>query len=344
MKKLTKGIVIFINWIVLVAVLLSYLAPFVNPKLSWIIAFFGLSFNLWILALVILLLIGLTLGTRMRIKNLIVLAIGIPFILRLVSIHPQTEGSGNFKVVSFNTYALGKYNGLNTSSDIESYLVKNDVACATLIEWRYKEGKISKKNYPYQVKIRTNDIRNSGILLVSKLPIKHSGLVPFTESSYNMAGFMDVEVNKKLVRIYGIHLETTRIKSRDYHSLSQLDFDSTYTENAKNVAQRLKTSMLTRASQVQDIRKHIDACLIPTIIMGDFNDTPQSYTYQKLKEGKKDAFVVAGSGLEATFLKPFPFFRIDYILFDDSFSAATYSSTNSIYSDHKLIFADLKIN
>ncbi len=77
--------------------------------------------------------------------------------------------------------------------------------------------------------------------------------------------------------------------------------------------------------------------------MGDFNDTPQSYTYQQLASGKNDAFVQAGTGFEATFLKPFPFLRIDYILTDESIQPVGYSSTDSIVSDHKLIFADLQI-
>ena len=86
------------------------------------------------------------------------------------------------------------------------------------------------------------------------------------------------------------------------------------------------------------------SCDLPIIIMGDFNDTPQSYTYQQLVESKQDIFVKSGSGFEATFLKPFPFLRIDYIFADNAFTPVRYSSTDSIKSDHKLIFADLQIN
>ena len=102
--------------------------------------------------------------------------------------------------------------------------------------------------------------------------------------------------------------------------------------------------MEIRASQVEDITKHMADCPHPSIVMGDFNDTPQSYTYQQLRSGKTDAFVHAGKGFEATFLKPFPFLRIDFILVDKSFQVTNYQSTDAIYSDHKLIFASLQTN
>jgi endonuclease/exonuclease/phosphatase family metal-dependent hydrolase len=343
-KKVFRAVTKLLNWVILPAVLLSYLAPFVSPNKAWIISFFGLSFNIWAVSLIVVLLLGLRLKTKMFVKNAIVLVIGIPFFLRLISVHPGAPEEGNFKVASFNTYALGEYNGLNTSKDIEQYLVKNHVDCAVLLEWRPKKGVIRKSAYPYQVEVRTSKLSNSGMLLVSKHPIKDSGRVPFTHSSYNMAGYMDVNVHGTMVRVYGIHLETTRIKARDFHSLKRLDFDSTYNEKAKNVVDRLKTAMQIRTWQVADIKSHVNDCPFPNIIMGDFNDTPQSFAYQQLKEGKKDAFVTAGSGYDATFLKPIPFLRIDYIMYDDAFTATNYWSSDTIYSDHKLIFADLKID
>ncbi|MFT5511997.1 MAG: endonuclease/exonuclease/phosphatase family metal-dependent hydrolase [Bacteroidia bacterium] len=343
MKKVLRFIVTVLNWVVIGAIVLAYLAPFINPQTSWLIAFLGLSFKAWIVTLIVFTFLGFLLKTKVLGKNAFIIAIGIPFILRLVSIHAQPTETGNFKVVSFNTYALGQYEGLNTSAEIQSYLTAKSVDCAALIEYRFKKGNIDKKHYPFQVKIRTHPSSDNGILLVSKRRVVGSGSVPFTHGTYNMAGYIDVDFDGQIIRIYGIHLETTRVKPRDFHNLKRMDFDSTYSENAKNVAQRLKMSMEIRASQVEDIKAHMKDCKHPIIIMGDFNDTPQSYTYQQLKKDKRDAFVVAGKGFDATFLKPFPFLRIDYILADDAITPVHYSSTDSIYSDHKLIFADLYI-
>lgn len=246
-------------------------------------------------------------------------------------------------MASFNTYALGVVQKLNTRSEIEHFLDTADVTCAALIEWRFHKGGISKKHFPYQVQLHHKTNPDNGILMVSRFPIKNSGMVKFRSPSYNMAGFMDVEINDQVVRVYGLHLETTRLKPRHYHALKSLNFDDVYAENAKNIAQRLKFSMQKRANQVDDLVKHIHECSYPSIVMGDFNDGSQSYTYQMLKSGKKDAFVEAGRGFESTFLRPFPLLRIDFMLYDEEFECLQYQSTKAIYSDHKLIFADFNL-
>lgn len=305
-------------------------------------AFFGLSNLIWLIAAILLTLLGLLYRNRMLRFNLIVLALGIPFALRLFAFNsPNPTSSGALRITSFNTHALGGVPKHNTSEDIEHFLDTSNTSCAALIEWRFNMGKISKKLYPFQYNIRPRANQDNGILMVSKYPIVNSGLVTFKTPSYNMAGYIDIRVNDQTIRVYGIHLETTRIKSYHFHNLKRLEFDSVYTENAKNIIQRLRYSMQLRAEQVETLKVHMEECPYPSIIIGDFNDTPQSYAYQQLRMRKKDAFAEAGKGFEATFLKPFPLLRIDHILYDNSLDCVGYYSTDDIYSDHKLIFAQL---
>jgi endonuclease/exonuclease/phosphatase family metal-dependent hydrolase len=276
--------------------------------------------------------------------NAIVLILGIPFLMRVYGFKKvETSSEEKFKVASFNTYALGAAIKTNTQNDIATYLNDNKIDCAVLVEWRFNTGKIPKKLYPYQQRISQTQRQNHGILVVSKYPISQWGLIDFPEPSYNLAGYVDIEKDGKLIRVYGLHLETTRLKAHHYHDLKTLEFDSAYTETAKNVAQRLKMSMVKRAGQVDAIKAHMMATKHPVLLMGDFNDGPLSYTYQQLVEGKNDAFVEAGKGFEATYLKPFPLLRIDYIFYDNQFSCQQYGSTRAIYSDHKLIFAELTL-
>ena len=295
------------------------------------------------IALLALGLLGVFYKTKMLRYNLIVLALGLPFVFRVVGLQSSSESTtGDLRVASFNTLSLGRHKGINTSNQIERYLDSMDVHCAVLIEYPYSYGKISKRTFPYQAKVRSFPSAGAGILMVSKFPIDDWGKVKFSEPSYNMAGYMDIKRNGETLRVYGLHLETNRLKPRDYHELRSLEFDSAYNEKAKNVAARLRRSMFKRSSQVSDIKQHTIACTHPYIIMGDFNDTPQSFAYQQLKEGLDDAFVTSGKGFDATFLKPFPLLRIDYILYPKQYQAVNYQSTDKIFSDHKLIFADLK--
>ena len=64
-----------------------------------------------------------------------------------------------------------------------------------------------------------------------------------------------------------------------------------------------------------------------------------SYAYQTIKKGKLDAFSEAGSGIGATYRKPFEILRIDFILYDPFFTCHLFGEHDGIMSDHKLIFA-----
>ncbi|MFY7877552.1 MAG: endonuclease/exonuclease/phosphatase family protein, partial [Pirellula sp.] len=70
-----------------------------------------------------------------------------------------------------------------------------------------------------------------------------------------------------------------------------------------------------RAEQADAVAGHIKLSNVKNVLVcGDFNDVPLSYAYHTVAADLKDAFREAGSGLERTYLGPFPSFRIDYIL------------------------------
>ena len=81
----------------------------------------------------------------------------------------------------------------------------------------------------------------------------------------------------------------------------------------------------------------------PTIICGDFNDTPLSYTYQRLSEKKYDAFIKSGNGIGTTFIK-IPSLRIDYILYDKEFISSKFITHQNELSDHRAISCKIILN
>lgn len=52
---------------------------------------------------------------------------------------------------------------------------------------------------------------------------------------------------------------------------------------------------------VREIRAVIDSTHYPVIVAGDFNDTPSSYTYRRLKGDMTDGFRAVGNGFGGTF-------------------------------------------
>jgi endonuclease/exonuclease/phosphatase family metal-dependent hydrolase len=90
--------------------------------------------------------------------------------------------------------------------------------------------------------------------------------------------------------------------------------------------------------------KHIDVSPYPVIICGDFNDTPVSYTYNKIRGDRLDTFCEAGKGMPSTYrLSVVPFFRIDYILHDKNMKSSAYYVHKLDCSDHYPISSVIEI-
>ena len=106
----------------------------------------------------------------------------------------------------------------------------------------------------------------------------------------------------------------------------------------------MRSSITRRPKQVDIVLEDIRNSPVESIVTGDFNDTPMSYTYQQLKKGKKDSFVEAGKGLGGTYSGLWPFIRIDYVLLPGSCKVQYHKVVRKPFSDHYPIVTRLKIN
>jgi endonuclease/exonuclease/phosphatase family metal-dependent hydrolase len=111
----------------------------------------------------------------------------------------------------------------------------------------------------------------------------------------------------------------------------------------KDISFRLKDAFIRRAKQANILSKKITATPYPTIVCGDFNDTPVSYTYHKIKGNLNDAFMEAGSGIGNTYVGNFPSYRIDYFLYSNDFKVKNYKVPHIKLSDHYPIVCEFII-
>ncbi len=89
-----------------------------------------------------------------------------------------------------------------------------------------------------------------------------------------------------------------------------------------------------RAEQSEMIANYIKDSPYPVVVMGDYNDTPQSYAYRKIKKGMHDAFKVAGRGFGNTYAGELPSLRIDYIMYSNPMVSYQFKRLKPDYSDH----------
>ena len=117
------------------------------------------------------------------------------------------------------------------------------------------------------------------------------------------------------IRVYNIHLASNWFSQTDYSFMQNPTLETEeLKKNVLSIGERLKNSFAKRAEQVHAIKTHINKSPYPVILCGDFNDTPNSYAYQQLARGLKDAFVEKGLGIGRSYNGKFPSLRIDYIL------------------------------
>ena len=170
-----------------------------------------------------------------------------------------------------------------------------------------------------------------GNITFSRYPIVGKGAIPFKES-HNLCLWSDVRINDATVRVYNCHLQSNGLSFTNI--IRRMAKKGQFTDEVKSVHERLANSNIQRSEQVGAIHDHIKASTLPTMVCGDFNDTPMSYTYHRLSSHHKDSFADGGNGFGATYSLLWPLLRIDYILPPTDVSCDRTHITRVPYSDH----------
>jgi endonuclease/exonuclease/phosphatase family metal-dependent hydrolase len=123
-----------------------------------------------------------------------------------------------------------------------------------------------------------------------------------------------------------------------FEEITQSDDNEALTE-VKNITLSLRKAFARRALQAEAVKNHISKSPFPVIVAGDFNDTPVSYSYRKIRKGLNDSFVNSGYGAGFTYKGNYPPNRIDYILYNKSLVNSNFEIIKLKYSDHYPIMA-----
>jgi endonuclease/exonuclease/phosphatase family metal-dependent hydrolase len=78
-------------------------------------------------------------------------------------------------------------------------------------------------------------------------------------------------------------------------------------------------------------------------LCGDFNDLPNSYTYNTISEDLEDVFTENGFGVGSTYSGNIPFLRIDYFLHTQGVNASDFNIIKNNISDHYPIVARFQL-
>ncbi|MBN2349302.1 MAG: endonuclease/exonuclease/phosphatase family protein [Bacteroidales bacterium] len=352
MKKLVKYIVLYINIAFAVLLLFSYLSVYISPEKFWGMSFFGLLYPFLLIINVIFLIFWAVKKKKYFGISLIVILIGSGHLFKFIQLHPgskkhQTEEQG-IKFLSYNVRLFNYYKWLNdpaAQSRIFEFIKANNPDIICFQEFfvhntdNFEENTLKKLLpgtwYPH---INYTSIRNNlkfGIATFSRYPIINQETISFN-NSVNSCISTDIEVDGKIIRVFNVHLQSVHLEKDNYNFIDSIlmNYSNKHIGEMKKISYRLRDAYIMRAGQVDIIRNYLDQSPYPTILCGDFNDTPVSYTYRKLKGKMVDSFVESGKGIGNTYLGNFPSFRIDYIFHSENLSSSKFYTSKIKLSDH----------
>ena len=270
----------------------------------------------------------------------------------------QTQLHNPVKVMSFNVRMFDYYNwiGSGTREQIFELINKENPDVLCLQEFytsknssRYNENYILRRLNQYRYKhieYRSGNKgkRNFGLVTFSKYPIAERASHKF-ENSSNFSIQTDIKTPSGRIRIFNNHLESIKFSHQQLNFLDSLNFQDKKERNdkIKAISYKLKNAFKYRAMQAENIGRHISNSPYPVIVCGDFNDTPVSYVYRKMRGDLNDAFVESGKGFGGTYNGSLPSFRIDFLFYDDRFVSYDFKRLKVNLSDHYPVVTTLDI-
>ncbi len=334
--------------------LMSYLSIVVSPAKAWPMSIFGLMFIPLAVLNLFLMVWAISRRSGSFLIPLIALLPSAVFMGRYVQFSSGAEErtEDTFKIVTYNIghYAAGAIESENASSrriagrrdSVMTYLRSTgaDVICLQEVLFEsedeasdYFQEKF--KGYSMACNLHKNRYNVFGNVTLSRFPIMDRKKFNFSGSG-NLCLSTDLKVGERTLRVYNCHLQSYGISIKSL--VQSIGKDSTL---ARQNEEKFRRSITKRPEQVDLVAADIKESPYESIVTGDFNDNPMSYTYHKMSKGKKDAFVEAGKGFGGTFTQLWPFIRIDYILYPESFGAASYSLKKVKLSDHYPVEAEI---
>lgn len=357
-RRVIKTVLISINAIIAVLFLIACLSPYINPAHWWMNGFTGLIVPYLVLVLIFFIIFWLFAKPVLVWIPLLTLAIGWQQLIVVFAWHPgagftKRRHDNILRIVDWNVQS---FNGLSKNIEIKKLIPNElaesamklhpDVICMQEFNTGITSDNISlfKRQYPYHYFSRdyqrTNGGYQSGCIIFSKYPILDSGKIkyPVAESLI----YADILKGPDTIRIYTTHLQSFKFKKEDYTDMEKIkDQDDESLIASKSILRKMKLAFSRRGIQANMVRDEIDKSPYPTVICGDFNDVPNSYTYFTIKGGWQDAFLQKGFAIGRSFIALAPTLRIDYILPDRRFEVKQFDMIDEDLSDHIMLVADI---
>ncbi len=365
-RKLTRRICLAATLLVAISFLLSCLVEFVSPASWWIVSFFGLAVPYLVAILLLLVLFWLIAKPAFALIPVAALAIGYrqinAFFAFNISSQPVAQKSAEkIRILSWNVRNFvaitdNKERIKHNKQEIVASILSTNADVLCLQEFNHSSTKGAQDDnislftakYPHyhfsRDLVKKNGFYEYGSIIFSRYPIVNRGRIRYRGRTAESLVFIDIAKGKDTIRIHTTHLQSFRFNEADYQDIEKIQQQDDETLRASlNIFQKMKRAFVQRGNQAATVRKQLDKSPYPSIITGDFNDVPNSFTWFHIKGNYSDAFLKKGFGVGRTYISLAPTLRIDYILSSPRWEVDHFDMIDEALSDHLMLVADLKL-
>ncbi len=367
-RRLTKKFFIVSNIILAVLFLLGCYGGWADPKTWWPLGFLTLAAFYLLLLLTGFILFWLFVKPRWSLISVVAILLAYKPVTNIIpvrfsSLFDKQKQTAALRIMSWNVEHLDILEHKNHPEKKQQMLqlindYQPDIAC-------YQEMVGSDKNvkainyipdmiqgegftdyhYSFNPKLDFDGNHHFGIIIFSKYPIINKQTISFYPNDYNsIFQYADIVKGEDTVRVFNIHLQSLKFSATNLEYIEKPDITADEDlKKSKSLISKLKTGFLKRKKQAERIREELDKSPYPVIVCGDFNDVPNSYSYNTIGKGLKNAFIEKGKGIGRTFSGISPTLRIDNIFAADRFTVKQFLRIPKKLSDHFPIFADVQL-
>lgn len=358
MRKLLSniGLLLFIG--ATIVFLLGLMATKVSPSTFWPLAYFGLAFPFSLFIILGFLFYWAFTKNKKLLFPVLLIIVGWNVISSFLafSFFGNKSDTEQLKVMTYNVRNFELYSKEKAPENKENMLQlirKQDPDIVCFQEFYnapfHSDVKgISKElNLPYhyfEVGSVARKSQQFGIAIYSKYPLANKTKINLKDFG-NLAQSADVIVEGDTLTVFNMHLASIRFEKNDYEYIQDIKEDGTKanTTGSKRIARKVRDGSIRRSLQAEHVKGEINKSIHPTIVCGDFNDTPVSYAYQTINDGYKDTFNKASWGIGHTYSGILPIFRIDHVLVSKDLTVHSHKIIREQISDHYPVVTEVSL-
>ena len=356
--KLLVFVLTILALIGLVAMALSVLNAYVNPKHFIWTTLFGLAFWEVLIFNIVVLVLLLLLWSKKAWISILALLVAIPGINKSYSFGSKEEADNSIRVMSYNVHMFKHIDGITASEDFANQMANQvrdqnpDILCCQEFA-AFKSGVSRPKciedfaeSCGFQYIYYNRKSNFGGNVVFSKYPItkvdEESGFGQ--ENTYGVMVTVDAGEKGKF-HVANVHLLSYMITDTEIDLLiNSTDKKDDLDTIGKTVLHKLSYAFQKRSDELKNVLTTMPPVSGPIIMCGDFNEPPLSYNYRQMqKAGFIDTFTKVGRGIKPTYAGKLPLLRIDYVWANDKVKPLNFKRLRYKASDHYPIMLDFAI-